>query len=92
MEGYGEGRTFDNGHLPTKYPFGKGLNVQIRVPSVSPLVAALKENERVLYLPTEEKWYRVGANESGHRQFVVADPDGYLLRFFEDLGSRPAVQ
>ncbi|MCJ8334668.1 MAG: VOC family protein [Epibacterium sp.] len=88
----GEGRTFDNGHLPTKYPFGKGLNVQIRVPSVSPLVAALKENERTLYLPTEEKWYRVGAIESGHRQFVVADPDGYLLRFFEDIGSRPAVQ
>ena len=24
------------------------------------------------------------------RQFVVADPDGYLLRFHEGLGERPA--
>ena len=24
----------------------------------------------------------------GNRQFVVADPDGYLLRFHEDLGWR----
>jgi len=25
----------------------------------------------------------------GNRQFVVPDPDGYLLRFFQDLGERP---
>jgi hypothetical protein len=27
--------------------------------------------------------------EAGNRQFVVTDPDGYLLRFYEDMGSRP---
>lgn len=37
----------------------------------------------------EERWYRVNEQETGNRQFVVADPDGYLLRFFEDLGLRP---
>ncbi|WP_247742865.1 VOC family protein [Shimia sp. R9_1] len=26
------GRSFDEGHLPTEYPFGRGLNVQIEVP------------------------------------------------------------
>ena len=86
----GEGRAFDDGHLPTSHPFGKGLNVQIRVPSIEPLVDALSRNAHPLYLPVEEKWYRVGAGETGNRQFVVADPDGYLLRFFEDLGARPA--
>lgn len=88
----GEGRTFDDGHLPTGYPFGKGVNVQIRVPSVSPLMLALAGNHQALYLPVEDKWYRVGAKESGNRQFVVADPDGYLLRFFEDLGSRSIAE
>ena len=26
--------------------------------------------------------------EFGSRQFVIADPDGFLLRFFTDIGSR----
>ena len=38
----------------------------------------------------EERWYRVGAEARGNRQFWVQDPDGYLLRFFQDLGLRPA--
>jgi hypothetical protein len=29
--------------------------------------------------------------ETGQRQFVVADPDGYLLRFCMSLGQRPAL-
>ncbi len=28
------------------------------------------------------------SNWAKSRQFVVADPDGYLLRFYEDLGRR----
>ena len=50
----------------------------------------------------EERWYRVdvaerggrwqttGPTEAGNRQFVLADPDGYLWRPFRDLGVRPA--
>ncbi len=84
----GLGRTFDDGHLPVSYPFGKGLNVQICVPSVDPLVKALADISHALFLPVEEKWYRVGDGEEGNKQFMVADPDGYLLRFFQDLGMR----
>jgi hypothetical protein len=40
----------------------------------------------------ETRWYRIGRIERGNRQFVVADPDGYLLRFFEDLGERPGEE
>jgi catechol 2,3-dioxygenase-like lactoylglutathione lyase family enzyme len=84
----GEGRTFENGHLPQSYPFGKGLNVQIEVPSVEPLIGALSDANISLYLPLEERWYRKDGGEVGNRQFVVTDPDGYLLRFFEALGWR----
>ena len=87
----GAGRTFDDGHLPGSYPFGKGLNVQIRVASVDALVRALADNGIALYLPLEERWYRKGDKEVGNRQFVVADPDGYLLRFYENSGERPAA-
>ena len=85
----GKGRTFGDGHLPDAYPFGKGVNVQIRVASVERLLDALSAADHTLYLPPEEKWYRKAEHEVGNRQFVVADPDGYLLRFYEDLGSRP---
>ena len=84
----GQGRTFDEGHQPTSYPYGKGLNVQIRVPSVTPLLDSLSQHNIGLYLPVEERWYRVDTEESGNRQFIVADPDGYLLRFYQDLGKR----
>ena len=84
----GLGRTFGDGHLPEDYPFGKGLNLQIQVTSVAPLVAAIESIGQSLYLPLEDRWYGRGDRELGNRQFVVADPDGYLLRFFESLGER----
>lgn len=86
----GEGRTFDGGHLPENHPFGRGLNVQIRVAEIGPMIEALARIGHPLFLDVEEKWYRIGAEEAGNRQFVVADPDGYLLRFYEELGSRAA--
>lgn len=37
----------------------------------------------------ETKWYRVGDNEvAGVEQFLVTDPDGYLVRFQASLGRR----
>lgn len=83
------GRSFDQGHLPTTYPFGRGINFQIQVPDITRQVKSLQAANYPLFLPVEDKWYRVGNCEEGNRQFMVADPDGYLLRFFQDLGSRP---
>ena len=37
----------------------------------------------------EEKWYRKNDTEVGNKQFLVQDPDGYILRFFQNLGMRP---
>lgn len=90
LDQIGTGRTFGDGHLPGGYPFGKGLNIQVEVPSITPLLMALDAAEIGLYLPPEERWYRREDASVGHRQFIVADPDGYLLRFFEDLGTQPA--
>jgi hypothetical protein len=36
----------------------------------------------------EEAWYRQDAILLGCRQFLVQDPDGYLLGFSEDIGTR----
>jgi catechol 2,3-dioxygenase-like lactoylglutathione lyase family enzyme len=87
----GAGRTFETRESPLEFPLGRGMNLQIEIPSLSPVLTRLERAGIELFLPLEEKWYRRGAIEVGNRQFVVADPDGYLLRPFESLGERPAV-
>ncbi|KPF59838.1 VOC family protein [Rhizobium sp. AAP116] len=84
----GIGRTFEVQDAPVARPFGRGLNIQILVPQVTPVLKRLATAGVSLYLPLEEKWYRRGDREVGNRQFVVPDPDGYLLRLYEDLGER----
>lgn len=70
------------------FPLGRGINFEIEVDSIQPILTRLRETNIPLFVPPEEKWYRVGDYESGNRQFLVQDPDGYLLRFTEDLGQR----
>lgn len=70
-------------------PLGRGINLQIGVPDLDPILAALQGAGHPLFMPPETKWYRVGdSEEAGVRQFLVADPDGYLIRFQASLGRR----
>lgn len=82
------GRTFDATLRSGDRPFGRGINLQIGVSSIQPCMDALAAAGWPLILPLEDRWYRRGDVELGNRQFIVADPDGYLLRLFEDLGQR----
>jgi hypothetical protein len=68
------------------------MNLQILVPDVDHLHAQASMAGAAIYIPLEERWYRRGDEEVGNRQFVVIDPDGYLLRFFSDLGRRKHAQ
>ena len=80
------GRRWVTGAL--ERPFGRGVNLQMAVADVTPILAALAGAGWPLFLAPEEKWYRMGAGETGARQFIVQDPDGYLLRFSQSLGDR----
>lgn len=82
------GRTFEENLQNQR--LGLGLNVQIFVDEKQLLhmLAALADVAYPLYLQLEEKWYRKHNIEIGQRQFVVADPDGYLLRFAAKLTNR----
>jgi catechol 2,3-dioxygenase-like lactoylglutathione lyase family enzyme len=70
-------------------PFGLGINFQMTVERVAPILAALESAGWPLYEQPRDAWYRVGDQERGQREFLVQDPDGYLLRLAEDLGTRP---
>jgi len=74
-----------------EYPLGRGINLQIGISTIAPLLINLKNNNIVLYQEPEEVWYRKGNAEVGHLEFLVQDPDGYLLRFAQSLGERETV-
>jgi catechol 2,3-dioxygenase-like lactoylglutathione lyase family enzyme len=74
-------------------PFGRGVNFQIATQSLDPILKAIAKADWPLYREPAEAWYRIGSEplESGSREFLVQDPDGYLIRFAQSIGTRPAV-
>jgi catechol 2,3-dioxygenase-like lactoylglutathione lyase family enzyme len=73
---------------PLEPPFGRGMNFQIMTTGFAELVTVCQTANATIYKPLENVWYRAGDFYVGQTQFIVQDPDGYLLRFAEDLGSR----
>lgn len=73
---------------PLSYPFGNGINFQLEVDIVDSIYNSLKMNDYKIAFDVEENWYRQGCTLLGNKEFLVQDPDGYLLRFFEDLGEK----
>ena len=71
-----------------KHPFGRGTHLQIEVNDIGPILKSLKKNKISLFLDQHEKWYRKDKKLLGNKQFLVQDPDGYLLRFFERIGKK----
>ena len=71
---------------PLSYPFGNGINFQLEVDNVDKIYNSLKNNNYKIAFDIEENWYRKDDKLLGNREFLAQDPDGYLLRFSEDLG------
>jgi catechol 2,3-dioxygenase-like lactoylglutathione lyase family enzyme len=86
-EAAGPGRRFRT--APLEYPYGRGVNFMFALAEVDRLHSRVQAAGCTIVIPLEEQWYRENEIENGHRQFVVADPDGYLLRFSTFLGKRP---
>lgn len=84
LEQRGVGRNWVTG--PLEVPLGRGINFQISVPDADAIAGAVRTSGRELFMAPETKWYQVGEREVGVRQFLVTDPDGYLIRFQESLG------
>jgi len=76
---------------PLDRPLGRGINFQIEVVDVRRTLAALVGSGVALFRELQETWYAVSeTTEEGQREFLVQDPDGYLLRFAQSLGRRSA--
>lgn len=72
-----------------EYPFGRGINFQIEVKDLKPLLERLKKNNYPIRMMPKESWYRHERTLLGMKEFLVLDPDGYLLRFSQSIGKKP---
>ena len=69
-----------------KTPFGRGLNFQIEVDNLDRVHESVLKNGINLFRPLKETWYTVAnGKKEGQREFLIQDPDGYLLRFSQYL-------
>lgn len=72
-------------------PYGRGINLQIEIDDLDRLATKINQAGIAFYREPVDRWYRVDDHESGQRQFLVQDPDGYLLRFCQNIGERPVT-
>ncbi len=76
----GAGRRWLTGNM--EKPFGRGVNFQWTVSDVEALYSRVKQKSiNSIYLEIETKHYVCGSETSRQQQFIVQDPDGYLIRF-----------
>ena len=85
LEQIGVGRNWVPGTL--ERPLGRGVNFQVTVPAIMPLVERLSASGWPLFMAPENKLYQTGNTGAGVSQFLVQDPDGYLVRFASRLAT-----
>ena len=64
-----------------EYPYGRGINISMTIKDVEKMYKKLKEDNIKFFLDLEVHEYRVNDENSYDREFLIQDPDGYLLRF-----------
>ncbi len=71
-----------------EHPYGRGMNLSIDVADVAAVHRALLAAGHEVRHPPRERWYARTDDEIGELELTVADPDGYLLRPTQNLGTR----
>lgn len=73
--------TWETGEMEA--PFGRGVNFQFSTDELDALIVRLEKAGVPLYEGKKEKWRELGGHKGGSVEFLVQDPDGYLLRFLQ---------
>lgn len=74
----------ENGHWSVgalEYPFGRGINFEMTVSDVEAVYKRLSDADIRPFREMKVSRYRSGDEEIVQKEFLVQDPDGYLLRF-----------
>ena len=70
------------------HPFGRGMNLQIECSDVAEIRKRIDVAGIAVFRELYDAYYEAAGAMIGQRQFLVADPDGYLLRFCQVISER----
>ncbi len=79
---------FQQGHWQTdrlEYPLGRGINFEFTITNLESAYLELKKAKYPITVDLHNKKYRVENQLIEVKQFLVMDPDGYLIRLAQEL-------
>ena len=68
-----------------KYPLGRGINLQIIFDDISKVYFSLKDHNEKIFIDLLVSDYQENDINNHVLEFLVQDPDGYLLRFQQEI-------
>lgn len=74
----------ENGHWNTgslDYPYGRGINLEMTVSDTESMYRNIIEKGIKLFRELSTDRYDCSGTDIVQKQFLIQDPDGYLLRF-----------
>ena len=71
----------------TQYPFGRGINFQFFVEDIEGIILNIKNNNIKLFKESFRSEYRINSEINVFNEILVQYPDGYLLRFSENIST-----
>ena len=66
------------------YPFGRGINFQIKTNEIDRLIDRVKLSRKTFFRSPFSSEYKTTWGVEKVREFLIQDPDGYLLRFSQE--------
>ena len=76
----------ENGHWATadlQYPYGRGVNFEMAVSNIEALYQRILEFGITAFRELKVSRYMSLGESTEQKEFLIQDPDGYLLRFVE---------
>ena len=64
-----------------EYPFGRGINISMSIENIDQYYDKIRDNNIKIFKELKINKYQVGNITYEDKEFLVQDPDGYLLRF-----------
>ena len=71
-----------------EHPYGRGINLSMTVSNIEKMYEILKEKNIKFFLDLEIHEYRIDDKISYDKEFLIQDPDGYLLRLYNYIEFR----
>lgn len=64
-----------------EHPFGRGINISMTIKNIDKYYEKIKEKNIILFKKININKYKVDNIVYEDKEFLIQDPDGYLLRF-----------